>query len=98
MDAALALFDVGFVSRTPDAMLQLVIVRLTESCLIHRHEHGDFGDVELHQCASNLLAIATHHGTIRSLYRLHSGAFVSVETDLDSHETRLQASATKVRA
>lgn len=93
MDAFVALFDVGFVHRTPDAMLQIVLARQTESCLIHRHEHGDFGAAGACQCVLNLGAIASHHGVIRSVYRLDSGSFVSVETDLDRHETCLRLAA-----
>ena len=93
MDAFIALFDVGFVHRTPDAMLQIVLARQTESCLIHRHEHGDFGAAGPCQCVQNLGAIASHHGVIRSVYRLNSGSFVSVETDLDRHETCLRLAA-----
>jgi len=90
MDVVLVLFEVGFVSRTPDAMLELVMARQTESCLIQRHERGDFGDAGVCQGVRNLCMIAADHGVIRSLYRLASGAFVSVETDLDREETRLR--------
>jgi hypothetical protein len=96
MSAVLVLFEVGFVRRTPDAMLQLVTARETESCLIHRHEHGDFGQAEVCQCMSNLCAIAAHQGVIRSFYRLATGAVVSVETDLAAQETRLQVAHAKL--
>jgi len=84
------LFEVGFVTRESEAMLVLVLARLTESSLIQRHEQGDFGDADTGQCLCNLHAIGAGEGVVRSLYRLPTGPCVCVETDLVAGETYLR--------
>lgn len=85
---AAALFDAGFVVRTPGAMAALFAARVTESSLIQRHESGDFGDVDWETERSNWHALRAG-GVLRSVYTLDGGARIHVVSTPELRTTML---------
>jgi len=91
MDSAVcALFDMGFVTRTPAVMVALFRSNVTEHSLVERHQCGDFGDVTEARCALNRQA-AVSGGEVVSAYRLsHEASVVQVVTSADRSTTHLR--------
>jgi hypothetical protein len=64
-----ALFPLGQVAATPDALALLQATKSSAALLLNRHMHGDFGDL----CESDLAEneVALKHGLrVMSVYRL----------------------------
>lgn len=86
--APAALFDTGFVIRTPGAMAALFAARVTESSLIQRHESGDFGDVDWQTERANWRALQAG-GTVQSIYTLDGGARIRLLSTPELRTTTL---------
>ncbi len=67
-----ALFPLGNVVATPNALALLQATHSSAALLLNRHMHGDFGDLDAHDLQQNLDAIKNNDARILSVYRLVS--------------------------
>ncbi|WKB50525.1 hypothetical protein [Eleftheria terrae] len=89
MSQKCVLFDTGFVTRTPGALIAIISAGMSESFLIQRHQSGDFGDIDAEQKAQNAQAVA-FGGSVTSCYQLGPRTWVEVITDEDRRNTTVQ--------
>ncbi len=67
-----ALFPLGNVVATPNALALLQATQSSTALLLNRHMHGDFGDLHADDLQQNLDAIKNSDARILSVYRLVS--------------------------
>ena len=88
MTAKCVLFDTGFITRTPAALVALMSAQVTEYSLIERHQSGDFGDLSPEDWSANERAVADG-GRVFSSYRVAPDTKVWVITEADRSSTTL---------
>ncbi|MGL5002121.1 MAG: type I restriction endonuclease subunit M [Casimicrobium sp.] len=67
-----ALFPLGAVVATPNALALLKATQSSTALLLNRHMHGDFGDLPADDLQQNFDAIKNNDARILSVYRLVS--------------------------
>lgn len=83
------LFDLGFTSITPGAVIALAARGATPASLVARHVSGDWGDVDAHDRAANAAAVA-QGGRVLSAYGAEGDpARVWVLTEADRSATTI---------
>lgn len=88
MSQGTMLFDAGFVTRTPGALMALILAGVSETSLIERHQSGDYGSLSSADKDGNNEAIE-RGGRIFSAYQVSAEARVLVITEMDLGATTM---------
>ncbi|MET3373389.1 hypothetical protein ABIC89_002451 [Variovorax boronicumulans] len=80
------LFALGRTLATPGAMVLLEKHGISPSCLLARHQSGDWGDVCTDDAASNVLALV-NGARVFSVYRLLDGKTLGSMTEQERRRT-----------
>ena len=80
-------FELGDVEGTPEAIARLKKNGIEMNTLLHRHQCGDWGDIDSKGWEANNLCLATGKGHLFSAYKMPQGGEVWVVTFWDKNLT-----------
>ena len=83
-----ARFSTGQLVATPTALSVLVSLRVSPWSLLERHIHGDWGDLDEHDCQENERALQ-EGDRLLSAYSLSDGTRLWIITEADRSATTL---------